>query len=186
MRNKYLIPAAVLALSAAFAAGIFWQRHLQALAQIPQCASVGEQNHVGSAVLVGEIEAFSHESAADAITLRLADRVFGNERAGQAALEAGTCTLERLENYECTPNNFFVRHSDTRLTLPVSPSATVEVYAGAPAGYLADSRGDIYTEKISFADLIGRFAPAPSLKYESFTITTTHGVITKIQQQYLP
>lgn len=105
----------------------------------------------------------------------------------QAALEADRCTLDRVENDECVPNGFFVRETAKRMTLSVAADARVDVYARTPEGAMkSDEQGNIYLEATTPAALADLLMRLSSLKSVPFVLTTTHGVITKIQEQYVP
>lgn len=190
MKKNILFPVAVLALGAGFAAGALWPKG-RPIAMPPPTGNseepASQQTPRGSAVLMGKIQAVKSEQAGQTLTLRLVEWVSGHDAAGQAALEAETCTLERLENYECTPNGFFIRETQKDIALQLSQSVQIQVLSQGPSGEIKqDAEQNTLPRDISLTDLQKMLAMPDFARQTPFIITTTHGVITKIQQQYVP
>lgn len=136
---------------------------------------------------MGKIETVKSEQTGRTLTLRLVEWVSGHDAAGQAALEAGACTLERLENYECTPNGFFIRETQKDIALPLPQTVQIQVLSPGPSGEIKqDAEKNTLPRDISLTDLQKMLTMPDFAKRTPFIITTTHGVITKIQQQYVP
>lgn len=138
----------------------------------------------GTATLYGKIENIKPGKVSTQVAFRLVEWVNGSNNQEQAALEAGICTLDRIENDGCLPNHFFVRETQKTITLPVSKDVAIKVYArNSEGGMIPDANGNIYLRSTDLNSLIAQLA---TLKNIPFIFTTTHGAITQIQEQYIP
>ncbi len=141
----------------------------------------------GSATLYGRIEKVSFNGSGGAITFRLVEWVKGSDNQEQAALETGTCTLERIEKDECLGDPFFIRDTKKEMTLPVSAGASLEALSPGPDGAIKqDANGNTVPRKITLLELSKIIEDKQLANAVPFIFTTTHGMISKIQEQYVP
>jgi hypothetical protein len=142
----------------------------------------------GAARLKGRIDSLRKEAGGGFVVLfHLIDWENGRDDAGQAAIEAGFCTLERVERDECTPNGFFIRDASMVISLPVASDVDLQVLSPGPNGEIAqDERKNTIHRKIGLNDLQKMLEGADFAKYAPFIFTTTDGVITGIREQYIP
>jgi len=141
----------------------------------------------GSATLYGKIEKISLNDKGGSVTFRLVEWVQGSDNQEQAALETGTCTLERIENDECLGDPFFIRDTKKEMTLPVSTDASLEALSPGPDGVIKqDASGNTVSRKITLLELSKIIGDKQLANAAPFIFTTTHGVISKIQEQYVP
>lgn len=191
-RKIILIITAVIVLGAVFAAGFFISKNYKTISKPDQELTTEQIPHqrakTGSAILYGKIEKIQLNKTGGDITFRLVEWVQGSDNQEQAALEAGTCSLERIENDECLSNPFFIRDTNKEITLTTLSDADIEVLSPGPSGEIKqDENGNTILRKVGLTDLIKmttdhkqRFSVIP------FIFTTTHSSIMKIQEQYVP
>lgn len=141
----------------------------------------------GSATLYGRIEKISLNDKSGSVTFRLVEWVRGSDNQEQAALETGACTLERIENDECLPNPFFIRDTKKEIILSLSTDVDIEVLSPGPDGAVKqDASGNTIFRKITLLELSKIIENKQFADVVPFIFTTTHGVISKIQEQYVP
>lgn len=141
----------------------------------------------GSAVLYGKIDNIKANKENKDIDFHLVEWVNGSDNQEQAAFETGLCTLDRIENDECLPNHFFVRNTQKNISLPISKDVLIKIYArNDKGGMKSDEIGNIYQESVSLEALNTIIGNVETLKEVPFIFTTTQGVITEIQEQYIP
>jgi hypothetical protein len=185
MNNKLIVGATgVLLAVAAFVAGSYVDRASQSSGSLNdmQPSPVDEQRAPsGSAKLYGKLI-----SADSNLTFQLVEWVRGADNQEQAALETGRCTLARVENDECVPNGFFVRDTGKQLTLPLSADAKIEVYARNGEGMASDASGNGYLQMVNASELAKLIGSVGSLKQIPFILTTEHGKVIGVREQYIP
>jgi hypothetical protein len=157
--------------------------HDQVYEEIPPEARA----ETGNATLYGKIENISLNDKGGSVTFRLVEWVQGSDNQEQAALETGTCTLERIENEECLGDPFFIRDTKKEMVLAVSTGADIEALSPGPDGVIKqDANGNTVFRKITLSDLSKIVADKQLPNAVPFIFTTTQGVISKIKEQYVP
>lgn len=141
----------------------------------------------GTALLFGKIDSINMGKDATDVDFQLVEWVNGSDNQEQAALETDVCTLDRIENDECLPNHFFVRNTQKRISLPVSKDIVIEAFPrNSEGGRMPDSSGNSHLQTTGIKQFAKLLADFESLKEVPFIITTTHGTITHIREQYIP
>jgi hypothetical protein len=185
MHNKLMGGAAAVLLAAvAFAAGFTLNRADQnsGLSHEPQSSQVDDERAPsGTANLYGKLV-----SADSNLTFQLAEWVRGADNQEQVAIETGRCTVAGAENDECVPNGFFVRDTGKKLTLPLSPNAKIEVYARNNGSMASDANGEAHLKTVSASELQDMLESVASLKRIPFIVTTSHGQVLEVREQYVP
>jgi hypothetical protein len=198
MRIKKLIIVIVIlvAIVASFFAGHYFTNSmpLSAPETVYQETPTIQHATTGTAILYGKIKKIESKNNGGNITLNLVEWVQGSDNQEQAALETGFCSLEKIEKDECLPNGFYVRNTAKQLTLPVSADVNIQALSAGPDGKIAqDASNNTIPRKISLSDLVSMIkntqdagAGVLFVDLTPFIFTTTNGIITEIQEQYIP
>ncbi len=103
----------------------------------------------------------------------------GGDEAERAALEDKACSLRAIEDDECTPNGFYMRTSNTSLTLTFASEARIILYD------FIGPEGPVFRE-LTFDDLIASSQAKFDVETRPLIVTTQHGAITRMEEQYVP
>ncbi len=128
-----------------------------------------------SAVLYGMISNIKEDAGTYSLDLRLAEAVSGSDWREQNAIEDGRCTLEMVEQNNCAAY-FYTRMTQKILHIAVDKNAVVT---------LIDRVDTSKSLPITMNELKERFSKS-DFSETPFHITTTQGVITKIQERLTP
>lgn len=140
-------------------------------------ASLSEQPPapLGSAALFGTISNIKKDKDAYSLDLRLAEAVSGSDWWEQNAIEDGRCTLEMVEQNNCAAY-FYIRTTQKILHIAVDKEVAVALINRVDTSKF---------ESITMSELEKEFSKS-DYSTTPFHVTTTQGVITKIQEQYVP
>lgn len=172
-----------------FLAGVFVARENRLAGWMPAANSGPDPGQVrapaGSATLYGKIETMDLKTGE--ARFRLVEWVPGSDNQEQTALEVGRCSLEQIENDACLSNPFIIRDTEKQMTLPFSPNVRIQVRSPGPSGEIKqDQDQNTILRDIASADFVKMIAHASFSETIPFILTTMHGVITDIQEQYVP
>jgi hypothetical protein len=129
----------------------------------------------GSAALFGMISNIKEDAGTYSLDLRLAEAVSGSDWREQNAIEDGRCTLEMVEQNNCAAY-FYTRMTQKTLHIAVDKNVVVTLIDRVDTSKSVPVTMNELKERFSKSD----FSETP------FHITTTQGVITEIQEQYIP
>lgn len=145
-----------------------------------------ERAPVGTAILYGRITDVSTKKSSSYVSFGLVEWVIGSDNQEQAAFEDGTCTLERIEQDNCSLAGFYMRDTHKTITLPIIEEPSIRVMARNGAlGFRADKTGNIYQEEVTLNDFV-KILDTNDFSIIPFIITTSGGAVVSIQEQYLP
>lgn len=141
---------------------------------------------LGTAILYGRITDVTTGQFGTTVTFQLVEWVLGKDNQEQAAIEDGTCTLERVEQDHCSPAGFYMRSTTKQLTLPVIDEPLISIMARDGAlGFSVNEDGKIFQKTVDMNGL-KKTLQENDFSITPFIITTSEGSIISMQEQYLP
>ncbi len=182
MKKPFAVIGCALVIVAAYFLGYFSVKKAPP-AELTQTETSSVRAATGSAKLYGKFVKIDKGN----IELRLVEWVEGSDNQEQAALESGRCTLDRIEKDECVPNPFFVRETQKTLKLSVATNPSIQVLSPGPNGEIKqDEQQNTIPREISLNDLQKTLGNVDFAKDTPFIFITKGGVVTEIQEQYIP
>jgi hypothetical protein len=189
------VAGAALFAAAWFVAG--WRMHPQEVVTrvvvAPATPAADEQPvhaPLGTATLTASIDRIDTYMDNGTLNLKLVEWT-GGDAAEQSAFEDGSCTLESIENEECTPDGYHIRRSEKRFTLRLAKDAQIFVipsmHQDEELRKSADAEsGGTQPVRVTLKKLRQLFQDESSGPILTYNVTVIGDAITKLEERYQP